>query len=479
MYLSRGNPVVYYGDEQGFTGEGGDQLARQTMFASQVPEYLDDDLIGTTRTHAVDNFETGASAVPVDRAAGGAHDARTRRCATAPSSTATPTTGAGVYAFSRIDREQQREYVVALNNAETAKTAAIPTYTRRALLPARLRRRAGDADERRRRAAGADRPAARRRSSTRSTARSRASKSPPKVALEQPAPAAGRARAHGGARGRRRRRRSTRSRSSRKSGDSDWKPIGTDDNAPYRVFHDVSGLRTGTPLKYRAVVLDNRGHTRSSGARETAVPAPIVTIEAPAEGAKVRGTVQVRATVDPERATHVVAFERSVAGGAWTPIGSDDSSPAYVVFDDISGAGARDGHADPLPRDPDRAGRDDGHERGADGRAGAAAGDDGRAALPGGRRGDYAGWGLHMWGDAVGLGARADRLGQAVAVRPASRTAGRATTSRSRTTPSRSTSSCTCRPGDSVPTTREPGGDRSFVPSATPQVWIKQGDPTV
>jgi alpha-amylase len=35
------------------------------------------------------------------------------------------------------------------------------------------------------------------------------------------------------------------------------------------------------------------------------------------------------------------------------------------------------------------------------------------------------------------------------------------------------------RSGDTVPDTREPGGDRSFVPSDTPQVWIKQGDPTV
>ena len=57
MYFSRGNPVVYYGDEQGFTAaRGGDQDARQTMFASQVPEYLDDDLLGTDATHAQDNF---------------------------------------------------------------------------------------------------------------------------------------------------------------------------------------------------------------------------------------------------------------------------------------------------------------------------------------------------------------------------------------------------------------------------------------
>ncbi|WP_145379430.1 hypothetical protein, partial [Staphylococcus epidermidis] len=58
MYFSRGNPVVYYGDEQGFTGPGGDQDARQTMFASRVPDYLDDDLLGTDATHSGDNFNT-------------------------------------------------------------------------------------------------------------------------------------------------------------------------------------------------------------------------------------------------------------------------------------------------------------------------------------------------------------------------------------------------------------------------------------
>ena len=58
MYFSRGNPVIYYGDEQGFTGSGGDQVARQSMFASQVPEYRDDDLLGTDSTHAEDNFDS-------------------------------------------------------------------------------------------------------------------------------------------------------------------------------------------------------------------------------------------------------------------------------------------------------------------------------------------------------------------------------------------------------------------------------------
>jgi hypothetical protein len=36
------------------------------------------------------------------------------------------------------------------------------------------------------------------------------------------------------------------------------------------------------------------------------------------------------------------------------------------------------------------------------------------------------------------------------------------------------------KPGeDTVPTTREPGGDRSFVPVDHPEIWLKQGDPTI
>ena len=57
MFFSRGNPVVYYGDEQGFTGAGGDKDARQTMFASKVPDYLADDELGTDRTHAYDAYD--------------------------------------------------------------------------------------------------------------------------------------------------------------------------------------------------------------------------------------------------------------------------------------------------------------------------------------------------------------------------------------------------------------------------------------
>src|SRR3712207_7557689 len=59
MCLSGGQPVIYYGDERGFTGDGGDKDARQDMMPSQVPSYNDDDLIGTDATTAQANFDQG------------------------------------------------------------------------------------------------------------------------------------------------------------------------------------------------------------------------------------------------------------------------------------------------------------------------------------------------------------------------------------------------------------------------------------
>ena len=49
MMFSRGVPVLYYGDEQGFTGDGGDSGARQDMVATRVAAYQDDRIIGGAR----------------------------------------------------------------------------------------------------------------------------------------------------------------------------------------------------------------------------------------------------------------------------------------------------------------------------------------------------------------------------------------------------------------------------------------------
>jgi len=58
LYFSRGVPVIYYGDEQGFVGDGGDQASRQDMMPSKVASYNDDNLLATSSTTADDNFDT-------------------------------------------------------------------------------------------------------------------------------------------------------------------------------------------------------------------------------------------------------------------------------------------------------------------------------------------------------------------------------------------------------------------------------------
>ncbi len=340
MYFSRGNPVIYYGDEQGFTGPGGDQDARQTLFASQVPEYLDDDLLGTDATHATDNFDAAhplyakisqLAALTKEHPAlrDGAHQHRFA------------SEGPGIYAFSRTDAEDQREYVVALNNSEQPQTAEVPTYTGKRSYTKIY----GDgAAEVKTSAAGKLTVTVPPLSAVvyQASGRIPHSKAAPAVALREPAAAPadnGRINVTADVGG-----------TSfyevtfeAKTAGGGWEPIGTDDTAPYQVFHDVAALDAGTALEYRATVLDNGGHTATSQSRAAAVPAPILTLQKPAEGSGVKSPVELSATADPEKASHVVSFERSVAGGAWTAVGSDDSSPVYSVMDELAALGLADG----------------------------------------------------------------------------------------------------------------------------------------
>ncbi|MHC4996867.1 MAG: alpha-amylase family glycosyl hydrolase, partial [Planctomycetota bacterium] len=126
MFFGRGVPVVYYGDEQGFVGDGGDQDARQDMMPSQVASYNDDDLIGTTATTADANFDDthplyqtlSDFAALLD-----AHPALTRGAQLQRFSEPS----AGILAFSRIERTVKVEYLVVLNNSEVAAAAAFGT----------------------------------------------------------------------------------------------------------------------------------------------------------------------------------------------------------------------------------------------------------------------------------------------------------------------------------------------------------------
>jgi pullulanase-type alpha-1,6-glucosidase len=127
MFFSRGQPVIYYGDEQGFVGDGGDKLARQDMFANAVPEYEDDDLIGTDATTSDDNFDPTHPIYQSLADYAAAYQAR-QGLRSGAQIHRVSSDGPGVYAFSRIDRDEQVEYVVAFNNAETETAATVPTF---------------------------------------------------------------------------------------------------------------------------------------------------------------------------------------------------------------------------------------------------------------------------------------------------------------------------------------------------------------
>lgn len=127
LFLVRGTPVVYYGDEQGFTGTGGDQLARQDMFPSRTPEYVDDDNVGTDATPADDNFDPTH---PLYRHIAELAALRREHPALVTGAQVVHETDDPVFAFSRIDRDERVEYVVLANSDATASaTVTVPALT--------------------------------------------------------------------------------------------------------------------------------------------------------------------------------------------------------------------------------------------------------------------------------------------------------------------------------------------------------------
>ncbi len=256
MYLTRGQPVVYYGDEQGFAGAGGDKDARQDMFASKVDQYNAETPVGGT-SGSKDRYLKGSplyrqiAAISALRQANPALADGTQVHRYASSS-------AGIYAFSRVDRKTKVEYLVAANNATTAKTVDVATFGERATFRPLLGSSTRLRTDREGRTSitvpplsvavwKAARPVDHRRTA-------------PAVYPSSPQPGAvigGRAEigvsvpenalaevtfAY------------------RPVGTSDWTRLGTDDNAPYRVFHDTSGLAKGTMVEYRAVLRDSSGN---------------------------------------------------------------------------------------------------------------------------------------------------------------------------------------------------------------------------
>jgi len=114
LMTARGVPTIYYGDEQGFLGDGNDQDAREDMFASKVAVYNDNKLVGSKSTTAQANFNASHPLYQVIRELSEVRKATPalRRGATVFRA---GTEGPGLLAFSRI--LDGREVLVAVNSS--------------------------------------------------------------------------------------------------------------------------------------------------------------------------------------------------------------------------------------------------------------------------------------------------------------------------------------------------------------------------
>ncbi len=272
MYLTRGQPVVYYGDEQGFMGSGGDKDARQDMFATRVDQYANEQVLGGP-SGSRDRFDTThplyrqireLAKLRADHPAL-ADGAQVHRHASG---------AAGVLALSRVDTSNGREYLVAINNATESKTVTFDTFSSTSPFKAIHGATKTVHSERDKRVTVTVPPlSAVVYRAVRSLDDERGA---PPVTLVTPG--------DGGVVGPRGEVGAAVLSSEfaqvsfwfRPVGTAQWQPLGTDDNAPYRVFHDTSALPQGTLVEYRAVAHDLGGaHSADSGWGVVGTPAPV------------------------------------------------------------------------------------------------------------------------------------------------------------------------------------------------------------
>jgi neopullulanase len=129
MMFARGVPTIYYGDEQGFVSDGGDQDARETMFPSVTSVYTDNDLAGTDASVADGSFNP---AHPIYRAIAAMAAVRTAEPALRRGTQLTryadfdTKDGANALVISRFDPDDRGEVVVAFNAGNAPRTVAFP-----------------------------------------------------------------------------------------------------------------------------------------------------------------------------------------------------------------------------------------------------------------------------------------------------------------------------------------------------------------
>lgn len=262
MFLGRGQPVVYYGDEQGFAGTGGDKDARQTLFASQVASYQNQNLITGEQAGSTDRYSTTAPVYERIAELSALREAHPT-LVTGAQIERHADDGAGVYAFSRVHRDDKVEYLVALNNTDAEKTVDLTTLTASASFAPVYGTTTGistDASA----AASVTVPAL---SAVvyRADAPVTAPAAPAEITVSVPAAGAGVTGSAGVGADVADSTWQETSFAWRVVGGDEWHALGTAEDTDPRVFHSIEGLASGTLVEYRAVTTDAAGrHSAAS-----------------------------------------------------------------------------------------------------------------------------------------------------------------------------------------------------------------------
>ncbi len=125
MFLTRGTPTVYYGDEVGMIGYGGDKAARQDMFSTQNVEWQREPRVtgGPIGTKNALTDTTNPIFVRIQEL----NALRAKYPAIATGAQIVRGADGPVMVSSRIDAADKREYLVGLNNSATTKTLTVKT----------------------------------------------------------------------------------------------------------------------------------------------------------------------------------------------------------------------------------------------------------------------------------------------------------------------------------------------------------------
>ena len=126
MFGVRGNPIVYYGDEFGLRGTGGDKASRQDLFATQVSSWRTEPRIGGTSIGTKSSFDTTN---PLQATIRSLTSLRANNSAFSTGPKVVRISDAGLLIISSIDPITRIEHIAMFNTNSATATATASLST--------------------------------------------------------------------------------------------------------------------------------------------------------------------------------------------------------------------------------------------------------------------------------------------------------------------------------------------------------------